>query len=200
MSQLNYKFVWQPNHPLAHKRGIVREHRVILYEKIGDGIHKCHWCGKEIEWQTLTNIQSDSLVPDHLDGNPQNNDPCNLVPSCNSCNSKRDTRIKEDEVWVLDSQGRKNRGKHNYCKYCGNKYIAFASKSQQNKGQHYCSKKCFLADIKCVEYEKICLCCGEHFKAKASNIKRGRGKYCSRDCYFVGRKLMKGVHENFSTL
>lgn len=72
-------------HPLTGKgelSGNAFEHRVVLWDKLGcqflDCEHSCHWCGKLLTWATIK--------ADHIDGDGLNNDPENLVPSCNSCN------------------------------------------------------------------------------------------------------------------
>jgi len=46
---------------------------------------------------------------------------------------------------------------------------------------------------------KKCLYCGKEFKVHPSKIKIGRGKYCSRKCYWkslIGRKLSKEHKKN----
>lgn len=79
----DYKFLTkQHDHPLANGEGMVAEHRKVLFDKIGPGPHLCHWgCGRELDWGGCGGIQAD-----HLDGIKDNNDPKNLVPSCQSCN------------------------------------------------------------------------------------------------------------------
>lgn len=76
----------QQGHPLANRYGRVAEHRKVLYDKIGPGPHPCHWeCGKNaLVWGGRKGIYAD-----HLDGDSLNNDPDNLVPSCNACNAAR---------------------------------------------------------------------------------------------------------------
>lgn len=74
-------------HPLADGRGIVYVHRMVLHDKIGSGWHPCHWCGAVVAWRK--GIAADALIADHLDFDPSNNDPANLVASCNLCNSQR---------------------------------------------------------------------------------------------------------------
>lgn len=74
------------NHPAALPCGVTRYHRIILWEKIGPGIHPCHWCGKSVTWNNSYPTDLDGLVVDHLDWNKINNLPDNLVPSCNPCN------------------------------------------------------------------------------------------------------------------
>jgi len=75
------------DHPLADSRGIVYVHRMVLFDKIGPGWHPCHWCGAIVTWRK--GLAPDTLTADHVDFDPSNNDPANLVPSCNLCNSQR---------------------------------------------------------------------------------------------------------------
>lgn len=82
VSNDNHKYLtgmW--GHPLAIGNGVVAEHRHVLYEKIGPGTHPCHWCGALRDWGGL-----DGINADHLDSEPLNNAPENLVPSCCGCN------------------------------------------------------------------------------------------------------------------
>lgn len=77
------------DHPLANTGSAVLEHRIVLYDKIGPGPHKCHWdyfsrCGKvAMEWGG-----TDGIHVDHLDGDKLNNEPDNLVVSCLACNRR----------------------------------------------------------------------------------------------------------------
>lgn len=87
-----YWNVKRPGHPLAVDRGWVREHRVVLYDAIGPGEHDCHWCGTTVAWERTYPEHRDGLVVDHIDEDPSNNDPANLVPSCSSCNIQRSSR------------------------------------------------------------------------------------------------------------
>ena len=79
-------------HPLAIGRGIVAEHRYVLYEEIGPGPHPCYWCGTPRDWGGQTGINVD-----HLDDDPLNNDPDNLVPSCCGCNRVGRRRLSRRE-------------------------------------------------------------------------------------------------------
>jgi hypothetical protein len=81
--------VTRKGHPLAGKTGRILAHRAILYDRIGAGSHPCHWCGRSVSWQVQIGWGVDDLVSDHLDHDPQNNDPTNLVPSCGPCNVLR---------------------------------------------------------------------------------------------------------------
>jgi hypothetical protein len=66
------------------KNGWVLEHRKVLYDKIGTGTHKCHWCRLHLEWK--------DICVDHLDEVRSNNNPNNLVPSCSKCNRYRNPK------------------------------------------------------------------------------------------------------------
>jgi len=86
------KCIRVPGHPLASpKDGRVLEYRYILYEAIGPGTHKCHWCPNQVDWVLRVGAGSSvgELVVDHLDGDMYNNSPENLVVSCNNCNTLR---------------------------------------------------------------------------------------------------------------
>jgi hypothetical protein len=83
-----YRKVKLVGHPLAHANGAVYAHRAVLWDKIGPGEHRCHWCGRSITWFG----PGPRIYPDHLDRNRWNNDPANLEPSCHWCNSYRDRR------------------------------------------------------------------------------------------------------------
>lgn len=84
-----YRLVTVHGHPLAES-GQLLEHRKVLYDAIGPGEHPCRWCGQTLTWQA--GITETALVADHLDFDRANNDPSNLVPSCNGCNVRRTTR------------------------------------------------------------------------------------------------------------
>lgn len=87
-----YAVVKRPEHPLAAKGGLVAVHRVVLFDKIGPGDHACHWCTCPVSWDKSWPRDPDGLVVDHLDHNRLNNDPDNLVPSCEPCNKNRGAR------------------------------------------------------------------------------------------------------------
>jgi hypothetical protein len=76
-------------HPLEtpRSRGVVGEHRLILFDAIGPGVHPCHWCADPVAWHPQPG--ESLLVVDHVDEDTTNNDPENLVPSCRRCNQRR---------------------------------------------------------------------------------------------------------------
>mgnify|MGYP002652839098 CR=1 FL=1 len=83
-----YRTIYIPGHPAAGKRGMAYEHRVVLYDSIGQGPHRCHWCETEVRWDA-TRGNADALQVDHLNAVGDDNRPANLVPSCGPCNSTR---------------------------------------------------------------------------------------------------------------
>ena len=84
-----YRSVLRPGHPLADKDGRVKVHRLVLYEKVGEGEHNCHWCRRPLRWDGSGRSR---LLPDHLDNDGWNNRPENLVPACCWCNGARGKR------------------------------------------------------------------------------------------------------------
>jgi hypothetical protein len=74
-------------HPTANRHGHVFDHRVVLYDAIGAGVHACHWCRVPVAWEV--DQRDGGLEVDHLDGDKLNNDLSNLVPSCTGCNTSR---------------------------------------------------------------------------------------------------------------
>lgn len=89
-----YRRVYAPGHPLANQEGAVRENRYVLFNAIGQGPHRCHWCGTPVVWRTGAEAIK-NLVVDHLDHDRLNNLAVNLVPSCNACNGHR----RVGDVW-----------------------------------------------------------------------------------------------------
>lgn len=87
-----YRVLNRPSHPLAGAQHKVYEHRVVLYDVLGPGTHPCHWCSTPLRWEARWPDDLDALTVDHLDDDTLNNDPANLVPSCNECNTQRSRR------------------------------------------------------------------------------------------------------------
>lgn len=76
------------SHPLADTRGRVHLHRMVLWDKLDGKGAPCYWCQRDLVWRRSRG-GADTLNADHLDGDQQNNDPNNLVPSCRGCNGNR---------------------------------------------------------------------------------------------------------------
>ena len=115
---MKYKSLRMKDHPLANRDGVVQEHRIILYDKIGPGTHRCHWCKVKIKWAPGKGPRRGAIVTDHLDNNGKNNKPKNLVPSCNSCNMWRSKKIQPEESFITLPSGIRSRTEIRYCKVC----------------------------------------------------------------------------------
>lgn len=76
-----YQRVYDPEHALADSGGYVSEHRKVVYQQYGEVLPPCQLCGASINWATCH--------VDHIDFNVKNNDPGNLRPLCNACNTRR---------------------------------------------------------------------------------------------------------------
>jgi hypothetical protein len=139
-----YRYVTRPGHPLADSQGHLPEHRAVLYDKIGPGLHHCHWCGALLRWTNGAYTRKGSIVTDHIDGKARNNKPTNLVPSCQSCNLKRHKKnlVKDHEIYILRKS---NPGRHRAvakeCRYCGSVMLVSISETRPNHGL-FCSRSC----------------------------------------------------------
>jgi hypothetical protein len=92
-----YRSAYRPGHPLAMANGKVYVHRAELYDKIGAGVHRCHWGGIAVRWEA-TRGDADCLNVDHLNGLGDDNSPDNLVPSCPACNTTRGSQARADAL------------------------------------------------------------------------------------------------------
>lgn len=45
-----YVRVMDKGHPLSNPNGHIYEHRKVLFNAIGEGPHRCHWCATEVAW------------------------------------------------------------------------------------------------------------------------------------------------------
>jgi hypothetical protein len=108
MTSQGYVLLTGSRHPLA-RFGVVGEHRVVLYDKIGPGTHSCYWCGTPVTWMARSisdpHKRGRQLCVDHLNRDKSDNDPANLIPSCTACSTTRHAkhcvakRVLRRELW-----------------------------------------------------------------------------------------------------
>jgi hypothetical protein len=136
---VNYLRVRAPDHPLASARGLVALHRWLVYRRLGDGPHPCHWCGTSVTWM-LGGVRRGALVVDHIDRNQGNNDETNLVPSCVGCNAWREHGgvLTLDEPTVQLASGR-SRAVEQVCAWCDKTYLTRRIRAGV---QRFCSHQC----------------------------------------------------------
>jgi hypothetical protein len=142
-----YVSKWNPTHPLSGKGQMVGEHRMLLYDAIGDGPHPCFWCGIQLRWL--------DIVVDHLNEIKSDNRMENLVVACNSCNRARGAilpfirRMRAEAMPEFIERVKQLNGttpppvpqfdrSPRPCKGCGN---AFAP-TRFGKPSSFCSAKC----------------------------------------------------------
>lgn len=96
-----YQLIYNPAHPLAQANGYVYEHRMVAHEKYGENLPPCELCGKATSWKAYT------THIDHIDEDVRNNNPENLRPLCNGCNSRRGANPAHEKVnaMAIEFQG-----------------------------------------------------------------------------------------------
>lgn len=110
------------------------------------GPHRCHYCGTYVNWSNKRTAAG-CLIAEHVDGDHLNNDPENLVPSCQTCNLKRarDHRF-EDGLFVI-LRGVRQKAEKRVCWTCEEEFLVpvkdlkVGAKRGQNIGR-YCSLTC----------------------------------------------------------
>lgn len=65
------------------------------------------------------------------------------------------------------------------CEQCGKVFYVWPYREHNAK---YCSKKCYTKSHS-NQTQKKCLQCGKIFSIRKSHTSRGRGKFCSKNCY-----------------
>lgn len=196
------RMCYLPDHPLAGKNGYVSEHRVVLYEKIGAGPHPCHWCGTEVHWTKAVQGTGHKgmLVGDHINGDPLDNRPDNLVPSCQGCNVGRVRRLPDDVLAVTQSNGTRRRAVERSCEQCGATFLTSLDQVRVGKGR-FCSMSCARKTPRAQMYgppkprkqyrtvvNRQCEQCRADFAARSDAVARGRGRFCSVACANRHRK------------
>lgn len=140
-----YRMLHRPGHPLAGKSPYIPEHRALLWDKIGPGVHPCHHCSVPLEWLPGSKNRRGVLTVDHVDRNSHNNALENLVPSCQRCNTmNRDMTVEDTEDFRTRPNGTRLRGERRTCEFCAEEYIGWpTSKRDRELGKgRFCSRSC----------------------------------------------------------
>lgn len=130
-----------PGHPLlapGATQPVIAEHRVILYARIGPGTHPCHHCGTPVTW-TTNGVVPGALITDHLNRDPSDNRPENLVPSCWSCNMRNAARALRPEELVVQHGNATTRGEVRTCAMPG---CPATFEVAPAKKRRCCSRRC----------------------------------------------------------
>jgi hypothetical protein len=164
-------------HPVANPAGITRYHRIILFNKIGNGPHLCHWgCGKAVSWDKSYPYDVNGMVADHVNGDKSDNRPENLVASCGRCNLtrpgvKKPRRIKS-QVGPCSVEGCQKDART--LSLCGAHY------QQQKAGKPFTSVRTYQKTQK-NQIGKVCTGCEEH-KSYENFYARSGGKGYQNQC------------------
>lgn len=88
-----------------------------------------------------------ALVTDHLDGNTLNNNPDNLVPSCQPCNGTRRWQGHLDGHPVVILDGKRNLAVERVCQRtaCGRTFLIAKKYLRKPNQGRYCSRECMYA-------------------------------------------------------
>lgn len=179
-----YHKISAARHPLT--RGltkVINEHRVLLYSRIGPGSHPCYWCGVLVTWQPGARTSKGALVVDHVDRDPTNNGPGNLVPCCQGCNKLNSARtVTDSEPSRRKSKGSRVRGETRTCAQCGNEFVTWGFRPDRGR---YCSRPC-LSLSQTTRMPRTCQGCGMLFTPGKQT-----SKCCSRACSGVARRAGK---------
>jgi len=134
--------VYRPGHPLAGRTGLLSCARATLFDKIGRGLHPCHWCGKPVNWAVGQRGQpADTLVADHLNADPLDDRPENLVAACGTCNGTRARAVGDDEPFINRPNGTRLRAVIVTCAHCHTQFLAIQAQVANGKAR-FCSRSC----------------------------------------------------------
>lgn len=141
-----YKYAKRKGHIIAPPSGRLPLHRLILWEKIGMGPHQCHYCGTGVNWSPNRTAEG-CLIAEHMDGDHTNNDPSNIVPSCQTCNLIRGRDKRFENAHYVVRHGVRQLAEKRSCGSCGNDFDVLLKDLRAAKGKNanagrYCSREC----------------------------------------------------------
>jgi hypothetical protein len=75
---------------------------------------------------------------------------------------------------------------------------------KRTKIRKFCSRKCYSFYKRVKRLKLKCLVCGNEFEKRLCDLTKGRGKYCSKKCEWIGKRKegnpnWKGNNATFST-
>lgn len=209
------KHIFRPEHPLAPPSGLILVSRVVLYDKIGPGVHPCNWCGVKLTWAGAGSGSrvSGKIVADHCDNDPENDDPGNLVVACYGCNISRGrTPMAQGEVLFMVIGGIRHRAVEKVCERCKSTFLMPRSQLKYRSGR-FCGRACrnvvvTAASARGIRPEEItvlvpgtdgrrkrvraverpCEWCRRVFRVPA----RRKGRFCGGSCAARYRERQKG--------
>jgi len=169
MKKLGYIFKIVKSHPFGWKDGYVAEHRLVMEKHLG---------------RFLTKYE----IVHHINGIRDDNRLENLIILTNNQHAKYHGNLKAlqkvREMRLLGTFPHKKITRIQIiCSVCGK--LKTVNKALKLK-RKFCSRKCYLTiHNKNLTIIKIkCKRCGIIFNISKCDLNRGRGKYCSKSCYF----------------
>ncbi len=137
------RMLYRPDHALAGNTGLVSAARAILFNRIGAGWHSCHWCGRKIRWRIgKSGNLVDAVIADHVNNDPLDDAPENIVASCGACNGTRTQAIRTGELFVTNPNGTRARAVERQCQTCQSTFLVVPAQLNKPGKGRYCSLSC----------------------------------------------------------
>lgn len=128
-----------PDHPLVPPCGRMSVHRINLFEKLGPGVHRCHWCKKPLIWEVRRKAKRRAIFVDYLDHDRNNVSKQNIIPICNTCNVRRKQRDVAEEY--VEIAGIRHRATRRICATCEKEFLV-PTYQLKHRPARFCSVSC----------------------------------------------------------
>lgn len=204
--------------------GHMPAYRVVLYDKIGAGPHPCHWCGTILEWKKGFGdgaITADHLNGNFKDDSPDNLVPA--CAKCNTVRSRRlkpdelflwvkgkphkaraiERTCEECGVKFLAKEAFVKRGEGRFCnRKCAARWqMRVLGPPNRKGGPRVPDGETFIETVTADGHTQRrralrvnCANCGTEFLAKPSEVAKGWGKFCGRECKHAHSRKNPGTH------